>query len=99
MRAALSWPGYQVHAIPTAATRPVARSLPSAPVMSASPAPPGAGYFRPGRMVRVDHIEVQVHVQRAVRQPGGGDGRHLDLTDGRAGQVSGLRRIQVAGAD
>ena len=43
MRAPSSWPGRQVQATPTAATRPVAAILPSAAATSAGAAPPGAG--------------------------------------------------------
>lgn len=42
-QAAAWWPGCQVQAMPTAATRPVARSVRSASAISAAPGPPGAG--------------------------------------------------------
>jgi hypothetical protein len=37
------WPGCHVHAIPIAATRPVARSMSSAPATSAAPGPAWQG--------------------------------------------------------
>ena len=56
----------------------------------------GRGVPQAGQAGRVDHVQVDVHVQRPFGHAGGGQAGYLAAADLRAVQVGHLRRVQVA---